>query len=145
MNPCTKRIVLVGTLDAKDTEFAYVKDLIEGAGHQTVSIDMGTWTRSELVFTLNHRREEVAEAGGSTLAEVLAFGSVGRETEITRIMADGAKVICRWLLKSGHMHGIPSLGGTMGTNLGLRGGDLARRRSGWQGELKDKVKWLYGY
>jgi hypothetical protein len=33
-------------------------------------------------------------------------------------MADGAKVVCRRLLKSGHVDSILSLGGTMGTNWG---------------------------
>lgn len=118
MNPDKKHIVLVGTLDTKGTEFAYVKDLIEKAGHRTISIDMGTGARGELVFAPDHPREEVAEAGGSTIAEVLAFGRAGRETEIMRIMADGAKAICRRLYESGRMDGILSLGGTMGTNLG---------------------------
>ena len=74
----------------------------------------------KLVFPPNYRREEVAEAGGSDMKEVLSLGEIGQENRIIDIMSEGAIRICQQLYRLGKLDGIISLGGTMGTSLGTK-------------------------
>jgi len=115
-----KNIALVGTFDTKWEEFHYVKDVIERNNYQVTTIDVGTGWRGKLVFTPEYAREEVARAGGSNMKEILSLGEGGQENRMMEIMADGAIRICLQLYESGRLHGVLSLGGTMGTTLGTR-------------------------
>lgn len=115
-----KNIVLAATLDTKGVEALYIKELIEERGHRTISIDMGTGARGELIYNPEYSREELLKATGSNINEIMALGKVGQEERIMQIMADGAIKICQQLHASGKMDGIISFGGTMGTNLGTR-------------------------
>ena len=58
-------IALLGTLDTKGEEYAFVADQIRRRGHQTVAIDTGTL--GEPLWQPDVTREEVARAGGSEL------------------------------------------------------------------------------
>ncbi len=53
-----KTVVLIGALDTKGKEFAFVKDLIEQQGLKTLVIDFGVL--GEPVFESDIGREEVA-------------------------------------------------------------------------------------
>src|SRR3954452_19766495 len=59
-------VVLVGTLDTKGTEYAFLRERLEDAGVATILVDVGTQgaagTRADVP------REEVAAAGGFDLA-----------------------------------------------------------------------------
>ena len=56
----TKTVVLVGALDTKGKEFAYVKELIEKEGLKTLVVDFGVMGAAE--FPPDVGREEVAPA-----------------------------------------------------------------------------------
>lgn len=115
-----KNIVLVGTLDTKGEESLYVKNLIEKNNYRVTTIDVGTGWRGKLVFPPNYPREEVAKAGGSSIKEILSLGESGQENRMMEIMSEGATRICQQLHELGKLHGIISLGGTMGTTLGTK-------------------------
>jgi uncharacterized protein (UPF0261 family) len=61
-----KTVVLIGALDTKGKEFAFVKDLIEQQGLKTLVVDFGVLGKP--AFEPDIGREEVARAGGSDLA-----------------------------------------------------------------------------
>ncbi len=109
-----KTIIIVGTLDTKGEEIKYVKEMIERRGHKTIVIDGGIL--GEPLFPPDIAREEVAKAAGTTLKEVIALADEG---EMIKAMAEGASKIAQELYSAGRLNGIISLGGTMGTSLGL--------------------------
>jgi len=115
-----KNIVLVGTLDTKGEEYLYVKDLIEKNGYMVTTIDVGTGYRGKLMFSPDYSREDVAERGKSTVQELLKMGTGGQENRMMEVMSDGAIRICEELYTANRLHGVISLGGTMGTTLGTR-------------------------
>jgi uncharacterized protein (UPF0261 family) len=113
-------IVLAATLDTKGYECLYLKKLIEKKGHKVISIDTGTGARGELLYAPEYPREQVLKAAGSSMEEIDSLGKTGQENRIIDIMAEGTIKICQELYKSENIHGIISLGGTMGTSLGTR-------------------------
>ena len=56
-----KTVVIVGALDTKGVEFAFIKDLIEKEGLKTIVVDFGVM--GEPYFTPQITRREVAQAG----------------------------------------------------------------------------------
>ena len=66
----TKTIVVVGALDTKGQEFAFVKAAIEARGHRALVINTGVI--GEPPFKPDISAAEVAQAGGSTLPALSA-------------------------------------------------------------------------
>ena len=58
-------VVLVGALDTKGQEYAFVRDLIAGEGLETLVVDFGVMGKP--AFTPDISREEVAAAAGADL------------------------------------------------------------------------------
>ena len=110
-----KTIVVLATLDTKGREAQFVREQIEKLGHKALVVDTGVVgipaTKADVA------REEVASAGGSSLAELLEDPT--REVAAP-IMADGATKIMTQLAADGKIHGIVSMGGTQGTTLSAK-------------------------
>lgn len=111
----TKTVVLVGTLDTKGQEFAFVKELIEQAGLRTLMVDFGVMGGA--AFPPDVSRDEVAAAGGGDLAH-LASGE--RKDEAMRVMAEGLAVVVRRLYDEGQLDGILGMGGSGNTSIATR-------------------------
>ncbi len=107
-----KTVVLVGALDTKGAEFAFVKELIEKQGLQTLTIDFGTLDPPTL--TPDITREEVAGAAGGDLA-YLSSGE--HKDEAMQTMANGLAVVVRRLYDEGRLDGILGMGGGGGTSI----------------------------
>ena len=107
-----KTVVITGSLDTKGKEFAFVKELIENEGLETLVIDFGVM--GEPAFPPDITRQEVARAGGGDLSS-LASGE--HKDEAMRIMAAGLAVIVRRLFDQGQLDGIIGMGGGGGTSL----------------------------
>ena len=107
-----KTVVIIGTLDTKGKEFAFIKDLIEKEGLKTLVIDFGVM--GEPAFKPEIRRDQVAVAGGGDLA-LVASGE--HKDQAMKIMADGLAALVRKLYDEGRLHGIISMGGTGGTSI----------------------------
>jgi len=107
------KIVIVGTLDTKGAEFKYVKDIIEGEGLETIVIDAGVL--GEAYFEPDISRNEVADAGGQSIEELVEAKDRGRSMEV---MSDGTAKIVEKLYSEGKVAGIISLGGSAGTTIG---------------------------
>ena len=80
-----KSIVVLATLDTKGPEAQYLREQIEGHGHKAVVVDTGVVGTPSAKADVT--REQVAQAAGTTLAELLNDPS--RETAAP-FMADRA-------------------------------------------------------
>jgi uncharacterized protein (UPF0261 family) len=86
----TRTIAVVGALDTKGEEFAFVKDEITRRGHRTWVVNTGVV--GEPLFEPDTRAAEVAEAGGSSLEALRAQADRGTAIEV---MANGTAVIVK--------------------------------------------------
>lgn len=105
-------VVLAGALDTKGADFAFVKELIEGAGLATLVVDFGVMGKP--AFAADVTREEVCAAGGGDLTH-LASG--GHKDEAMAAMARGLAAVVSRLHGEGRLDGIIGMGGSGGTSL----------------------------
>jgi len=108
-----KTVAILGTLDTKGEEFAFLRTRIESAGLATLVIDSGIL--GEPAFAPAISRWEVARASGHALEDLLATRDRG---ESIAVMAAGAAVVVRRLFEEGKIQGLISLGGSAGTTIG---------------------------
>jgi uncharacterized protein (UPF0261 family) len=109
-------IALLGTMDTKGDEHAFVAAQIRARGHQTFVIDMGTDGPPRLAPDVT--REEVAKLAGLDLAGLQARHDRG---ECVAAMAGAAALILAKLQAEGKIDGVISLGGGGGTAIGTAG------------------------
>ena len=105
-------VVLLGTLDTKGAEYAWLRQRIEGAGCEVILIDAGVLGEPGANAAIG--REAVAEAAGTTVAELVAASDRGAAVVA---MARGAAEIVTRLHAEGRLHGILGLGGSGGSSL----------------------------
>lgn len=108
-----KTIAVLGTLDSKGEEHAFVAKLISQRGFATLLIDVGTGGAPTIKNDVT--REEVAAAGGIDLAPILERQDRG---ECVTAMSEAAPKLVAQLAAEGKIHGIISLGGGGGTAIG---------------------------
>jgi uncharacterized protein (UPF0261 family) len=108
----SKTVVLVGSLDTKGHEFAFVRELIEGQGLATLVVDFGVMDPPP--FAPDISREEVAAAAGGDLA-YLSSGE--HKDEAMQAMAAGLAVVVRRLYDEGRLDGILGMGGSGNTSI----------------------------
>jgi uncharacterized protein (UPF0261 family) len=106
-------IAVLGTLDTKGQEHAYVADLIRARGHQVLLMDTGSAEPPSI--TPDITRDQIAAAGGIDLASIMARKDRG---EAVTAMAGAAAKMLASLVESGRIHGVISLGGGGGTAIG---------------------------
>ena len=105
-------VVLVGSLDTKSDEYDFVRQLILDSGVGVLVVDTGVL--GEPGFAADFTREQVAEAGGAQLADLVAAHDRG---QALAVMAAGATRIVLDLQSSGRIDGAMALGGTGGTSV----------------------------
>ena len=108
------RILVVGTVDTKSDEIAFLAEHIVQAGGQPLVMDVGVLGRGAVVPRISN--SEVAAAAGLTLDQVLASGD---ENSAMALMAQGAAALAVQLRAERRIDGLLALGGTMGTDLAL--------------------------
>ena len=108
-----KTIVLLGRLDSKGDEYAYVKSQILRGDFDVIVGDTGT--RGAPQFKPDISREEVAQAAGVRIQDVVDPTDENKEI---RVMMEGASRIAQRLRDSGRLDGIMCLGGSRGTAIG---------------------------
>lgn len=107
-----KTVVIVGALDTKGQEFAFVKELIKKQGLKTIVVDFGVLGHP--FFQPDIPRQQVAEAGGGDIA---MFYSGEHKDKAMQVMADGLASIVRKLYEDGKLDGIIGMGGSGGTSI----------------------------
>lgn len=110
----TPTILLIGTVDTKSDEIAFMRARIESVGARALVMDVGVLGRGG--FTPDVLNTEVAQAAGLTLQQVSESGD---ENSAMVLMARGASILAMQLHAQGRIHGLLALGGTMGTDLAL--------------------------
>jgi uncharacterized protein (UPF0261 family) len=106
-------VLLVGTLDTKGEELAYVRSLVERRGHRALVMDAGVL--GDPSFAPDVSARELAAAGGATLDALRQEGDRGRALEV---MARGAASVARRLHADGRFDAVLAIGGSCGTAIG---------------------------
>jgi uncharacterized protein (UPF0261 family) len=100
-------VVLVGTLDTKGEEYAFLRERLEQAGVATLLVDVGTLGPPRAQADVP--REEVAAAGGFDLAALTDRGGA------VLAMCTAAPVVVRRLFDEGRCQGVLAAGGSGNT------------------------------
>lgn len=106
-------IAVLGTLDSKGHEHAFVADLIRKQGHETLLIDLGSGGEPQV--TPDVTRFEVAASIDLDLQALIDRQDRG---ECVVAMSKAAPVFLSGLVAEGKINGVISLGGGGGTALG---------------------------
>jgi uncharacterized protein (UPF0261 family) len=105
-----KTVVLVGTLDTKGGEYAYLRDRLQLHGIQTLLVDVGTLEPPHTEPDIDRR--EVAAETGVDLDELVSARDRGRAVSA---MADAAAALVRRLHDEGRCDGVLAAGGSGNT------------------------------
>jgi len=105
-------VLIVATMDTKGEETAFLKNCFNKIGIPILVMDAGI--RDKSLVPVDITREQVAESGGKTLAEVR---NIGHEGKSLNVMISGALRLAQNLYHKGEINGIIGLGGSMGTTL----------------------------
>ncbi|MEW6442241.1 MAG: Tm-1-like ATP-binding domain-containing protein [bacterium] len=112
-----RTVVIVATLDTRGDEVEFLKARILEKGHRVVVVDVGVMGTP--FAPGDFTQEEVAEAGGRSLAELVAAAKSGADrSEATGVMIAGARRVVAGLHASGRLHAVLSLGGTTAAAIG---------------------------
>jgi uncharacterized protein (UPF0261 family) len=107
-------IALIGTLDTKGAEIAYVRDRLRALGTRPLVVDSGILGEPDGCEP-DVGRAEVAAAGGHELEAVRAAGSRGAAVQL---MLEGVRAVVLREYAGGRVAGVLCLGGAEGALLG---------------------------
>ena len=105
--PETPTVVLVGTLDTKGHEYAFLRERIRGAGAEVLLVDAGVLGEPQV--QADFTREEVAEAVGADHAELVRAADRGQAVDV---MGRGAGLLLTRLHREGRLQGAAAVGGS---------------------------------
>lgn len=106
-------VLLIGTLDTKGTEFAYIRDRLMASGVSVMIADAGVLgppffepdISREMLFSLANSKHENVRIGGD-------------RGKAVALAAEGAAKLAADLHRQGKLTGVLSLGGSAGTTIG---------------------------
>ncbi len=105
-------VMLLGSLDTKDREYAFVRDLVVERGLDVVLVDTGVLGTSDLAADVT--AAAVAEAAGTSLEALRARRD---RAHALASMAAGAKAVAEDLHARGRLSGVLALGGSGGSSI----------------------------
>ncbi len=105
-------VVLLGTLDTKEVEYAFVRDRLVEAGCDVIIINAGVL--GDPAYPIQFGRRDVAEAAGEDLGLLVDEADRG---SAVKAMAEGAAAIVRQLHAEGQVQGLLGLGGSGGSSI----------------------------
>jgi uncharacterized protein (UPF0261 family) len=108
-------VLLIGTLDTKGVEYAFVRDLLRQRGVPTLMVDAGVLQLVQPTCLADISPEQVYAAAGTTLAAIQRAADRGRAIEAA---ARGVARIAQDLHSQGRVTGVLALGGSAGTTIG---------------------------
>jgi uncharacterized protein (UPF0261 family) len=106
-------VVVMGALDTKGEEVAFLAAQIQARGHRTCVVDTGVMGTP--AFTPAVTRQDVASAAGESLDRLVADGDRGRAVTA---MSKGASAVALRLFNEGKLDAIIGMGGGAGTSVG---------------------------
>lgn len=104
-------VAVLGTLDTKGEEYAWLLDRLHELGVATLAIDTGSFSTSDLADVTS---DAVIAAAGVDAAEVRARRDRG---EMMGVMGAGAAAVVRDLAEAGRIHGLLAIGGSGGSSV----------------------------
>ncbi len=104
-------VALIGTLDTKGAEYAWLAEQLDKHGVQALFVDVGSFSASPLA---NVSSDDVIAAADSDAAALRERRDRG---EMMQVMSLGAARIVRDLAVSGRIHGLLALGGSGGSSV----------------------------
>ncbi|HEX8940562.1 MAG TPA: Tm-1-like ATP-binding domain-containing protein [Candidatus Limnocylindrales bacterium] len=110
-----RTILLIGTLDTKGHEYAYVRDLITARGHRAFMLDAGVLGEPPPGFVPDSAAARTADAGGESLAALRERHDRGHALEV---MGKGARALALELLADGGFDAVLTMGGSGNTSIG---------------------------
>jgi uncharacterized protein (UPF0261 family) len=105
-------VALVGTLDTKGRDFAFLAARLRAAGAEVIVIDAGTGAPDGMIPDVDG--EAVAAAAGTSRAELRAASDRGRAVTV---MGRGAAVVVADLVARGRVGGVLAAGGSGGSSI----------------------------
>jgi uncharacterized protein (UPF0261 family) len=105
-------VVLIGTLDTKGVEYAFVRDRLREHDVKVVLVDVGVLDEPLIVPDIT--RQEVAAAAAEDVGRLAAERNRAAALEV---MGRGAGEIARRLYAEGRLDGIVGMGGTGGSSV----------------------------
>ena len=109
-----KTVLLIGTLDTKGPEIAYVRDRLRALGVTVIVADSGI-LGEPLDIVPDVSRAEVARLAGTTID---ALRNAGTRGKAVHGMLPGLRQLAMNLYREGRLHGVCALGGAEGAVLG---------------------------
>lgn len=109
-----KTIVIIGTLDTKGPEIAYLRDRLQLLGLDTTVVDSGI-LGEPLGIQPDIDHGQVAKYGGTTIEALQNAGSRGKAVAGMR---EALKILTRSLFEEGKLDAIVSMGGAEGAVMG---------------------------
>ena len=106
-------IVVLGALDTKGEEVRFLTQQIEERGHKVLVVDTGVL--GQPAFAASITRDQVATAGGASLAALVSEADRGRAVIA---MSRGASAIVQRLLADQQLDAVIAMGGGAGTSVG---------------------------
>jgi uncharacterized protein (UPF0261 family) len=111
----TRYVVILGSLDTKGLEVAFLRERVRAEGGAPLVVDTGVLP--EPLTSADISRHEVAHAAGSSIEALIEKGD---KAHALVTMAQGASVLLGKLLQEGQLGGVLSIGGSRGTALSTR-------------------------
>lgn len=108
-------VVLIGTLDTKGREIAFVRAALARHGAEATIVDAGAL--GEPAIEADISRAAVFEAAGTTLAAVAQKGDRGEAVALAAVGVE--RIVCS-LHAAGKVSGVLGLGGSAGTTIATR-------------------------
>jgi uncharacterized protein (UPF0261 family) len=105
-------VVLLGALDTKGDEYAFIRDQLINAGCDVLMINAGVL--DDPGYPTAFSRRDVAAEAGADIDKVVAAGDRGTAVAA---MAEGASSIVQRLCREGRIHGILGMGGSGGSSI----------------------------
>src|SRR5215831_14170763 len=105
-------VLLIGTLDTKGIELAFVRDLLQKASIDSLVLDAGVMQPP--AFRPDISREQVFAAAGTSIESVRSAADRGKAIEAA---AGGAAKLAAELHKANRINGVLGLGGSAGTTI----------------------------
>src|SRR3990172_5320500 len=110
----TKTVVIIGTLDTKGPEIAYLRDRLQALGLATTVVDSGI-LGEPIGITPDISRAQAATYAGTTIDALRNAGSRGKAVHGMR---EALKKLTLELYKAGNLQAIVSMGGAEGAVMG---------------------------
>jgi uncharacterized protein (UPF0261 family) len=108
-------VVLLGTLDTKGREYAFLRERLSERSVDVLVVDAGV--HEPVALEPDVSRDEVARAAGADVAGLAAAGDRGAAVTA---MGAGAEQVIRDLYADGRLDGILALGGSGGSSIAAR-------------------------